>query len=98
MAKNSASGCRTEIRTVLPSGKETRHYLAIYASPLLNIHNALFFAYKYKVCIPKLYDSYVSYRDLYYIYDSVIHSMPIYMYVLFLTKMLSNPCQTFVHS
>jgi hypothetical protein len=74
MTKNSASGCRTEIRTVLPGGKETRHYLAIYVSLLLKIHHTLFFAYK--VCICKLYDSKVSNRDLYYIYDSVIPSIP----------------------
>jgi hypothetical protein len=59
-------------------------------------NHSLFFAYK--VCISKLYDSYMSYKDLCYIYDSVISGMPIYMYELFLTKMLSNPCQTFVHS
>jgi hypothetical protein len=48
---------RTEIRTqVLPCGKDTLLPIAIYASPLLKIHHALFFAHK--VCISQLYDSY----------------------------------------
>jgi hypothetical protein len=48
-----------------------------------NSPRAVFFAFK--VCIPELYDSYVSYRDLYYIYDAVIPSMPIY-YLYFINE------------